>query len=99
MVPGETGKIGQVVVNHVLVGTKPEHGFVTILQLRIMVLTVRVMIRTLKLWVIITFSYSEKIKLVMNSLVQVSNLKYSSRVMPMYDKNQSIAISHLTLIF
>ena len=97
MVPGETGKIGQVVVNPVLVGTKPEHGFVTILQLRIMVLTVRVMIRTLKLWIIINFSYSEKINLVMNSLVQVSNLKYSSRVMPMYDK--SIAISHLTLIF
>ena len=75
MVPGETGKIGQVVVNHALVETKPEHGFVTILLLRIMVLTVRVMIRTLKLWIIITFSCSETIKLVMNNLVQVSNLK------------------------
>ena len=75
MVPGETGKIGQVVVNPALVETKPEHGFVTILLLRIMVLTVRVMIRTLKLLTIITFSYSETIKLVMNNLVQVSNLK------------------------
>ena len=75
MVPGETGEIGQVVVNHALVETNPEHGFVTILQLRIMVLAVRVMIRILKLWMIITFSYSETIKLVMNNLVQVSNLK------------------------
>ena len=75
MVPGETGEIGQVVGNHALVETNPEHGFVTILQLRIMALAVRLMIRILKLWMIIIFSYSETIKLVMNNLVQVSNLK------------------------